>query len=205
MNRKSGRHAHEANGRINNVTNSVTNETSRDPTLAAPLYAKSAGNPYFLLELNRVPSGQTPPALAELVQGRIDGLPEAARLILQAAAVLETEVDFDTLRRTSACSEEETLNALDLLVEGDFLVEEGRGYEFVHPLVSPIVHDDLSLSRRSYLHRRAAEALQAIHTRDETAVVGRLATHYAQAGDPRRAAHYVCRTSRRTCLGVDWP
>lgn len=90
----------------------------------------------------------------------------------------------------------------EITEEGDFLVEEGPGYEFVHPLVSTVVHDDLSLPRRRILHRRAAEALQAIQLGHETAVVGRLATHYAQAGDPKRAAH-VSRTSRRTRPRLD--
>ncbi|MGB0387260.1 MAG: BTAD domain-containing putative transcriptional regulator [Ardenticatenaceae bacterium] len=166
---------------------------SIDNTLTTQLHAKSGGNPYFLLELYRAPKGSTPPALAQLVRARLAELPKTTHKILQAAVVLETEIGFDLLCRTSGRSEEEALNGLELLVERDFLVERAGGdcYEFVHPLVSRVVHDDLSVPRRRVLHHRAANALQALHTRDEATIVGRLATHYREANRPTEAAKYA--------------
>ena len=60
-------HDSRMKGGANGGINRVINGTSSDSTLAAQLYAKSAGNPYFLLELIRAPSGETPPALAKAV------------------------------------------------------------------------------------------------------------------------------------------
>ncbi len=155
-----------------------------------PLQTRSAGNPYFLIELCRAESGDTPPALAELVRARLERLPQAARQIVQAAAVLE-DFDFATLRRTSGRGEEETLDALDALLGAAILAERRGQYEFSHPLVAAVVRDGLNIARRSFLHRRAAEALEATFAHNLGAVAGQLTRHYAQAGRPAQAARYA--------------
>jgi DNA-binding SARP family transcriptional activator len=162
-----------------------------DVALAGQLHARSAGNPYFLIELSRAAPGSTPPRLAELVGTRLSQLPGTTRQVLQAAAVLEADFDFNTLRRTSGRGEEETLDALDALLDAVVLVEREGYYEFAHPLVASIVRDDLSIARRSFLHRRAAEALEATYAGRLALIAGQLATHYAQAGHPAKSAHYA--------------
>jgi len=162
-----------------------------DTALAEQLQTRSAGNPYFLIELSRSGLDRTPTGLAELVRDRLKQLPEAAYQVLQSAAVLETDFDFATLRRTSGRGEEETLDALDVLLDEALLVERDEAYEFTHLLVATVVQDDLSIARRSFLNRRAAKALEATHAGRLDQVAGRLTVHYAQAGRPAQAAHYA--------------
>lgn len=161
-----------------------------DPNLAERAQMQSAGNPYFLIELLRAAPGDYPPALSELVRARLATLPEDARQIAQAASVIGLSFDFALLRRTSGRGEEETLNALDTLLNANVLVERERQYDFAHPLVAAIVRDELSHARRAFLHRRAADALQATHAGHLPEIAGQLATHYAQANDPPRAARF---------------
>lgn len=162
-----------------------------DETLARRAQTQSAGNPYFLIELCRSDSGEVPPALAELVGARLARLPDEARQVLQAAAVLEPDLDFQTLRRTSGRSEEETVDALDGLIDAALLTERDEGYAFVHPLVVDVVQDGLSGTRRAFLHRRAAVAIEATHAGRLSPVAGRLAAHFAAGGQPPRAAHFA--------------
>ncbi len=152
------------------------------------LQQQSAGNPYFLLELSHGQADDTPPALAELVRARLDRLPDTARQVLQAAAILDNNVDFATLRRTSGRGEEETITALEVLLDNNLLTERPTGYEFTHPLVAQVVRHALSLARRSFLHRRAAQALEAVFADRLDALAGQLAHHYGQAGQPGKAA-----------------
>jgi tetratricopeptide (TPR) repeat protein len=161
------------------------------------LHAQSAGNPYFLIELNRAPPGSTPPQLAELVRARLNRLPDATRQVLQTAAVLDADIDFSTLRQTSGRGEEETLDALDALLETNVLVEREGHYQFVHPLMAAVVREDLNIARRSFLNRRAAEALQTTHAGRLGPVAGRLANHYVQAGRPALAARYAEQAAER--------
>jgi DNA-binding SARP family transcriptional activator/tetratricopeptide (TPR) repeat protein len=162
------------------------------------LQAQSAGNPYFLVELSRAGvNGGSPTELAELIRARLKRLPGEAQQILQAAAVLETDFDFDTLRRISRRGEEETLDALDTLLDAAILVERAEQYEFSHPLVGSIVRADLSAARRHFLHRRAAEVLETSHAANLTAIAGQLARHYAQANQPVEAARYAEMAAKR--------
>ncbi len=132
-----------------------------------------------------------PPPLADLIRVRLDRLPDTARQVLQAAAILEPGFDFTTLRRTSGRGEEETLDALDTLLNAAVLVERNAEYAFSHPLVAAVVRGNLSSARRAFLHRRAAEALEATHTGRLPQIAGQLAAHYGQAGQLEPAARYA--------------
>ena len=119
-----------------------------DPAAAPRAQAQGGGNPYFLIELYNAMAGQAdlgsvPSALADLIRVRLERLPGAARQVLQAAAVLEPDFDFLTLRRTAGRSEEECLDALDALLGAAVLVELGAQYAFVHPLVATVVRRGL--------------------------------------------------------------
>jgi len=168
-----------------------------DVTLAGQVQTKSAGNPYFLLELSLAAPGKTPPELAELVRMRLDRLSSTSRQVVQAAAVLGADFDFATLRRTGGRGEEETLDALDDLLDAAVLVEQKGRYEFVHPLAATVVREGLNVARRSFLHRRAAEALEATYAGHLAPIAGQLAMHYAQAGRPAKAARYADQAAGR--------
>jgi DNA-binding SARP family transcriptional activator/predicted ATPase len=159
-----------------------------DPGIAERAQQQSAGNPYFLIELARAAPGDVPPALSELIRARLARLDETARQVAQAAAVLESDFDFHALKRASGRGEEETLDALDALNRANILIEHASRYDFAHPLVGAIVRDELSGARRAFLHRRAADALEAIHARDLSPIAARLSAHYENAGDKSRAA-----------------
>ncbi|MBI5649226.1 MAG: AAA family ATPase [Chloroflexi bacterium] len=162
-----------------------------DPGIAERAQKQSAGNPYFLIELARAAPGAVPPALTELIRARIAQLDETARQVAQAAAVLESDFDFHALKRASGRGEEETLDALDALGRANILIERESRYDFAHPLVGAIVRDGLSGARRAFLHRRVADALEAIHARDLSPLAARLSAHYENAGDTSRAAQYA--------------
>ncbi|MBI5035356.1 MAG: AAA family ATPase [Chloroflexi bacterium] len=162
-----------------------------DPLLAARAQSQSAGNPYFLIELYRAPSGSIPSALNDLVRARVDTLPETARQVVQAAAILQSDFDFALLRRTSGRGEEETVQALDTLIGANILAEREAEYEFAHPLVAAIVRDGLSGTRRAFLHRRAADALESTFAGRLASIAARLAEHYAHANDSKNAARFA--------------
>lgn len=171
---------------------------------AARLHVESGGNPFFLLELARSGGKDAPRALAELISTRLRGLGDVVRQVVQAAAVLQSEITFDLLRRTGGRSEEETIDALDRLVEEELFVEHADHYHFAHPFVAAVVRRELSIARRSFLHRRAAEGLVAIHGESDAGIAGSLARHYERAGQPARAAAHAARAGRHA-LGLFAP
>jgi DNA-binding SARP family transcriptional activator/tetratricopeptide (TPR) repeat protein len=178
------------------IVSLVSDPALRD-SLLNRVRAQSAGNPYFLIELCRSASEDVPSALTELVRARLGRLPDPARQVLQAAAVLEPDFDFATLRRTSGRDEEETLDALDTLLNAAVVVERGGRYAFAHPLVAEVVRDGLSSARRVFLHRRAAESLEAAYAGRLPQIAGRLAAYYASADEARQAATYAVMAAER--------
>ncbi|MDQ4078880.1 MAG: AAA family ATPase, partial [Chloroflexota bacterium] len=183
--------SHLAQEESSALLEALIHDPEKRSTLADRLQTQSAGNPYFLIELARAAPGDVPPALVDLIRARLERLPDAARQVLQAAAVLEPTFDFSALRWTSGRGEEETLDALDALLDAHLLVERGTQYAFTHPLVASIVQESLSTARRAFLHRRAATARERVRPEQRPQIAGSLMVHYREAGDPVRAAYYA--------------
>ncbi|MFN8446045.1 MAG: BTAD domain-containing putative transcriptional regulator [Caldilineaceae bacterium] len=155
------------------------------------LYTQSGGNPYYLTQLSDVAVDGVPATLAELIQARLRYLPESTQSTLQAAALLEPNIDLFTLRHTSQRSEDETLDALDLLLTNGILQEQSERYEFTHPLVATVVRDGLSNGRRKLYHRRAAEGIADRYRDQLSLVAGELARHYGEAGERIESARFA--------------
>ena len=168
------------------------------PGLAQRLHRATGGNPYFLLETLRAlleaapgeqpaTSGQElplPASLRDAIQRRLRRLSPIARQVLEAGAVLGADFDFELVRLAAGRGEGEALDALDELAARRLLQEAPTGYHFPHEMLSQCVYQGLSLHRRQLLHRRAAEALEALSPQNYP----KLARHYQRAGLPGRAA-----------------
>jgi len=162
-----------------------------DATEADRLYERSAGNPLFVLELLRAGPGELPEALSDLIQQRLVRLSDVARQVLQGAAVLQAEISYEGLAEVSGRDDAETLDALDTLLDGGLLVEDGERYQFSHPLIAAVVERGVSGARRAILHRRAAAAIERRHAGRLGEVAGRLTAHHREANSPARAAHFA--------------
>jgi DNA-binding SARP family transcriptional activator len=154
--------------------------------LAAALTARTGGNPLFLalavqalLETYGAPSlaalltahGAAPPlpdlagapGIRDMVLARVAQLPESARTLLEQLAVIGRLVSLDLIERLAG---PEGLDAAQHLLERRLLVEgDGGRLAFEHELVRAIVSAALPSPRRRLLHRRAAEAIAALHGR----------------------------------------
>ena len=171
---------------------------------AAALYKQSAGNPYYLGELLQTEGERIPHSLRTLIQSRLTNLPPIARQIVQAAAILDPDIEFDLLRYTSGRNEDETLDAVDILLETSFLreaesatrhqeelLEQTILYMFSHPFVATVLREGVSSARRVAVHRRAAEALIKRYAEQLPPIAGRLFKHYDEAEQRQQAAHYA--------------
>lgn len=165
------------------------------PAIAHQLQARSAGNPYFLLELSRQADGsaegELPPLLADLVRSRLGRLSESTRAVAQAAAILDPEIDLPLLINMTGGDEDDVLDALDELLSAGILVERSSGIEFNHPLMPAVIRGSLSAPRSAVLNRRAAQALVATHGERAMPVAGYISDHLAAAGDLSEAARYA--------------
>lgn len=170
--------------------------------LAPRLGASTGGNPLFLAvalqslleargaqslaallrELDAgaaLPDLASAPPLRDLVLSRMERLPDPARALLEQLAAISRPVSLDLIEQLAGTR---ALDAARTLLERQLLVEGADGrLGFGHELVRSIIAASLSSPQRRLLHRRAAEAIAALH--GETAEhAAELAFHFEQAG-----------------------
>ncbi|HET8932843.1 MAG TPA: AAA family ATPase [Polyangiales bacterium] len=143
----------------------------RRAELAQTLFARSRGNPFFMVELLRPFVGRGAPEPGELhfsglvldvVRERIEHLPSATRTLLGQAAVIGQDFDLGLLRQVGDLPNEAVLEAIDPAIVSEILVASTRlpgGYAFEHELVRDVLYAELAVTERCKLHQRVVTVL----------------------------------------------
>jgi len=168
------------------------------------LFRETEGLPFFVVsylaamaDAATLPEAETavwemPSGVQELLYGRLKAVSETARQLLQTAAVIGRSFTFDTVQAASGRSEEETVTALEQLMDQGVLVESVTDggvtpvYDFHHEKLRRLVYQETSLARQRLLHRRLADGLAQHHIGS----AGQIAHHYQLAGLAGQAADY---------------
>ena len=153
-------------------------DPTMDEAVAGALYEDSGGNPFYLEQLARsldrpatpgtaaedgalVELG-VPPLVAAALAQEIALLPDAARLVLQGAAVAGDPFDPELAAAAAlAPPPAAALDTIDELLRLDLIRETDvpRRFRFRHPLVRRAVYDAASAGWRLAAHERSADAL----------------------------------------------
>ncbi|GAA5199660.1 hypothetical protein GCM10023322_75820 [Rugosimonospora acidiphila] len=183
------------------VRREIGSDLGGDVTIG--IHARTAGNPFFVQELVRLLAvGEAvtavPSTVRDVVHDRVSRLDDDARDLLQAAAVIGGDVDFNLLCRVTATDGQTLLERIEP-AEQLGLLRPAQGHslvvQFSHDLARESVVTALSPHRKIQLHLRIADALAATDTRVES-VAERLAHHLWAAGplaDPARTADALIR------------
>ncbi len=170
-----------------------------DPEVAAEVFRRTRGNPYFVQAL-AASMEQTgglddgmPRALADLLLGRLDGLPDDVRTVVRCAAIDAQPVSDRLLREVAGLADADLDEALRLAVAEGLLSPDGAGFAFAHDLLRRAVYDDLLPGERSRLHAARAAAL-------ESGTAGRatpaeVAHHFTEAGDASKVLVWSIRAA----------
>jgi len=186
-------------------------------SLHARVVERSGGNPYFLEEILRrlIASGvlaqaaggwqcssegsevDVPETLEGLLLSRVDRLAPVERRCLQEAAVLGSNFDAGLLREIASpgCDE----GVLEALCDAEFLVRDGElqtsasRFRFAHVITRDVVYGNLLLRRRTELHGRIGQVLEARHaqTPERFEDLEALGHHFSLSDDPARGARYL--------------
>ena len=177
--------------------------------LAHALRRETDGNPFFVVQLLRHlaeggwlfqdDTGQwrarseladitLPETVREVVGHRVARLGEESDQLLSTAAVIGQDFDADVLAPVAGLTEPEMVEILDRAVRAGLLTDLGRGrYSFAHAVVQHAVYEALTASRRSLLHRRVAETLEAVYGEGPGPRVGEVARHWLATTRPSDA------------------
>lgn len=195
----------------------AVNLLGRDDTmrgLAARVAGVAGGNPYFVEEIVRDLVGRgvlvggrgkyrlvgdaadlgVPVTVQAVLAARIDRLQPAAKEVLNAAAVIGTRFDADTLAvltPDASSAQLAELVATELIDQTEFTPRQR--YCFRHPLVRTVAYESQMGTHRARAHRQLATAMEARGSVDENAAM--IATHLEAAGDLKSACRWHLRAA----------
>jgi class 3 adenylate cyclase len=186
------------------------------------VWRETEGHPFFVVEVLRhlsesgtieqqdgrwvlrtdVGNLRIPEGVRDVVGRRLSRLAEATNRLLAVAAVVGLEFEGAVVGEAGGDGEEEVLVALEEAIQARLLVEvPGPRYRFSHALVRATLYDELSGARRVALHRRVAQAIEAVHGASLDDHLPALALHWARASAPAadtpRAVDYAARAGDR--------
>jgi class 3 adenylate cyclase/tetratricopeptide (TPR) repeat protein len=197
-----------------------------DATLAPlkPLLIdRTEGNPFFLEEsvCTLVETGvlvgapgayrlalalssiQVPATVQAVLAARIDRLPPEEKRLLQAAAVIGTDVPLRLLQALVEIPEATLHGALTHLQAAEFLYETRlfpeREYTFTHALTHEVAYGSLLQERRRTLHARLVDVIEVLYPDRLSEQTERLA-HYAVRGEVWDKALTYCREAGAKAL-----
>jgi predicted ATPase/class 3 adenylate cyclase len=129
-----------------------------------------------------------PETLQALIGGRLDGLPEDERSLLQHASVLGKTFPPQTLAAVTGLEEDRLRQMLDDLVRKELLTEivdttsPDRGqFGFLQSIVQRVIYDTLSRRDRKSRHLAVARHLETSWAGDQDDVAEVVAAHYVEA------------------------
>jgi len=146
-----------------------------------------------------------PDSVRVVIGARVGRLGKDAGRVLSVAAVIGRDFDLDLLALATGTSEDELLDVLDAAA-AVALVRELTGlagrYNFAHALIQHTLYEDLGPTRRARVHRRVAEALEALCGDHPGGRVGELARHWSHATPPDALAKAIryCREAADAAL-----
>ena len=125
--------------------------------------------------------------VSAVLSRRLGRVPEAARPLLYAAAVLGRELDLRTLRALAETRGEDIEAQLQacpavLVLE----VSEGK-WRFAHDKLRETLLDGMAKEERAHWHLRVGEAVERAHAESLEQYAGALAYHFDEAGERSRA------------------
>ncbi len=124
-----------------------------------------------------------PPRMQAVLTGRLLQLSASAHGFVELAATIGREFTLDLLIAAGNADAESAVRALDELWHKRIVRENGaNSYDFTHDKLREVAYAEISAPQRRMLHRRVAQALEAMHAEDLDSVSGQLASHYERAG-----------------------
>jgi len=188
---------------IEKLSTSMLGEVGKRKDVVALLERETAGNAFFIVEVVRalaeeagnlgkigtesIPMRVAAGGVSAVLSRRLGRVPEAARPLLYASAVLGRELDLRTLRTLAETQGEDVeaqLQACSLVLVLE--VSEGK-WRFAHDKLRETLLDGMAKEERAHWHLRIGEAMERAHAENLEQYAAALAYHFDAAGEQARA------------------
>ena len=190
----------------------IFGEQTLSGEFAELLFERTGGNPFFVEEVLRalVEDGTIyrtdngwerkpiqdltiPRSVKTALRARLTKLDPETLSILQWAAVIGSEFDFEILKEALQLTEDTLLEKLEATINQGLVVElpmeQGR-LRFADPRVRELLLEDLILLKRRRYHLKIAESMEKHYSKTLESHAEALASHYSEGGDKERTVKY---------------
>jgi len=144
-----------------------------------------------------------------VIERRLERLDQATLATLSAAAVAGRHLGFELWETISDVKGDDLIDALDEAERAGLLIARDTGgqeeYWFAHELIRQTLLTRLPAPRRRRLHRRVADAIEALSGDDLAEQAGTIAAHLIEAGsagDPVRLFDHLVRAGQRPLISA---
>jgi tetratricopeptide (TPR) repeat protein len=136
------------------------------------------------------------PAVSRAFAIRAGQLDPGGRRVLNALAVIDDRAGLEMLEAVLASDPQDLLRRVRSLEKAGFVEGLTSGprveYALVHPRLQEVLYEEIEEGEKGRLHAAVAAHLEAASSGGERAVArGRMAVHYARAGDQSRAREHA--------------
>src|ERR1700733_12659545 len=152
---------------------------------ADQLYQLAGGNPFYVTEMLEAGTHGVPLSARDAILSRTGRLSDAARQVLQTAALMGLRIDASLLADRQA--------ALDELSASGLLVDEGIGLRFRHEIARLAIAQEIPAHRQAVIHAEILNTLLVNGSRDDA----RMAFHAEGAGDEEAVVRHASLAARR--------
>ena len=172
----------------------------KERTGGNPLYVENLLGPLVRDEALDGSFAELPDSLRELIERRLERLPEGDQALLSTASVAGPEFSTLALTLGDRTLEEAELRCEALARRGELITSTGVAswadgtlattYRFSHELYHAVLYDRLAPGRRASLHRSIGARLEQAG-RGSRELAAELASHFVRGRDAERAVHYL--------------
>lgn len=185
---------------------SMLGQANLRPEVLALVQRDTEGNVFFIVEVMRalaeesgalekvgsqlLPDHVVAGGVRRVVRRRLEHLPQAARPLLELAAVAGRELNLKLL---ALCAPDSDLNVwLNTCQAFAVLEVNEQSWRFSHDQLREAILEDLAPPTRAKLHQQVAEALEYLYP-ESPEYDAILAFHWNVAGDHAKVVHYASR------------
>ena len=183
------------------------------------IFERTGGNPFFVEEVLRalVEDGTIyrtekgwdrkpiqdlviPRSVRTALRARLTKLDPETLSVLQWAAVIGAEFDFEVLKEALQLAEDALLERLEATINQGLVVElpmeQGR-LKFADPRIRELLLEDIILLKRRRYHLKIAESMEKHYLKALGSHAEVLASHFSEAGDKERTLKYSIMAGER--------
>jgi tetratricopeptide (TPR) repeat protein len=135
-----------------------------------------------------------PGTIHDVLMARVDRLPEDAREILLAGAVIGREFSWDLIEEITGIPETELLSRLSQLKEAEMILERGIfpqvNYIFQHAMIQELLYDLMLSTKLKEHHMTIGRAIERLYPDRLEENASMLAVHFTRGGEPEKGYLY---------------